>query len=143
MDKLLSTRSAAEILGISVVLMERMRTQGQGRPLSPLAGGDSIAPRIWTAWLEVHRIDPGSRGELMRRPGPVSKTPHPEDRPRAVPRLLPLKEAAEWLGLTTWAIRERAWAGQIPVVQFPGGRKMYFDINDLEAFIADNKRVIS
>ena len=78
----------------------------------------------------------------MRRPGPVSKTPTRGQTPGG-PRLLPLKEAAEWLGLTTWAIRERAWAGQIPVVQFPGGRKMYFDINDLEAFIADNKRVIS
>jgi hypothetical protein len=31
-------------------------------------------------------------------------------------------------------MRERIWAGQIPVVQFPGGRKMYVDSKDLEAF---------
>jgi len=37
------------------------------------------------------------------------------------PRLLPLKKAAEYLGLTTWAMRERIWAGDIPVVRFPGG----------------------
>jgi len=58
------------------------------------------------------------------------------------PRLLPLKDAAQWLGLTVWAMRERIWAGQIPVVQFPGGRKQYVDIEDLEAFIKKNKRII-
>jgi excisionase family DNA binding protein len=55
------------------------------------------------------------------------------------PRLLPLKEAAEYLGLTVWAMRERIWAGQIPVVQFPGGRKQYIDVQDLETFIKNNK----
>jgi predicted site-specific integrase-resolvase len=60
----------------------------------------------------------------------------------AGPRLLPLKKAADYLGLTVWAMRERIWAGQIPVVQFPGGRKMYVDIQDIEAFIQKNKKVI-
>jgi predicted site-specific integrase-resolvase len=58
------------------------------------------------------------------------------------PRLLPLKEAAQWLGLTVWAMRERIWAGQIPVVQFPGGRKQYVDVQDLESFIQNNKKTI-
>jgi len=53
----------------------------------------------------------------------------------AGPRLLPLKNAADYLGLTVWALRERIWAGHIPVVQFPGGRKMYVDIRDIEEFI--------
>ena len=44
------------------------------------------------------------------------------------PRLLTLKKAAEYIGLTVWAMRERIWAGQIPVVRFPGGRKMYVDV---------------
>lgn len=60
----------------------------------------------------------------------------------AGPRLLPLKKAADYLGLTVWAMRERIWAGQIPVVQFPGGRKMYVDVQDIEEFIQKNKRVI-
>jgi predicted site-specific integrase-resolvase len=59
------------------------------------------------------------------------------------PRLLPLKDAAQWLGLTVWAMRERIWAGQIPVVQFPNGRKQYIDIMDLEKFIQKNKRIIT
>ena len=58
------------------------------------------------------------------------------------PRLLPLKQAAEYLGLTVWAMRERIWAGDIPVVQFPGGRKQFIDIGDIEAFINRNKKTI-
>jgi hypothetical protein len=55
------------------------------------------------------------------------------------PRLLPLKKAAEYLGLTVWAMRERIWAGDIPVIRFPGGRKMFIDVQDLEDFIKNNK----
>ncbi len=58
------------------------------------------------------------------------------------PRLLPLKRAAEWLGLIEWAMRERIRAGQIPVVRFPGGRKMSLDIQDLETLIHENKENI-
>lgn len=63
------------------------------------------------------------------------------------PRLLSLKDAAEEVGLTVWALRERIWAGQIPVVQFdnPNGgknRKMYIDREDIEALISKNKRTI-
>ena len=62
--------------------------------------------------------------------------------PTHPPRLLPLKMAAEYLGLTVWAMRERIWAGDIPVVKFPGGRKQFIDIKDIEAFIDRNKAVI-
>jgi len=55
------------------------------------------------------------------------------------PRLLALKDAAKHLGLSVWAMRERVWAGDIPVVQFPGGRKMYVDLLDIEDFIEQNK----
>ena len=58
------------------------------------------------------------------------------------PRLLPLKQAAQWLGLTVWAMRERVWDGTIPVVRFPGGRKIYIDTKDLEGFIARNKETV-
>ena len=58
------------------------------------------------------------------------------------PRLLTLKEAANYIGLTTWALRERIWAGHIPVVRFPNGRKMYIDSSDIENLISSNKTVI-
>ena len=56
------------------------------------------------------------------------------------PRLLTIPKAAEYLGLTKWAMRERIWAGQIPYIQFRGGRKIYIDVNDLDGFIQKNKR---
>ena len=59
------------------------------------------------------------------------------------PRLLPLKKATHYLGLTLWGLRERIWRGEIPIIQFPGGRKMFIDTKDIEAFIQQNKRVIN
>lgn len=59
-----------------------------------------------------------------------------------LPRLMTLKQASDYLGLTMWALRERIWGGQLPVLQFPGGRKQYLDRNDLESFIQKNKRII-
>ena len=58
------------------------------------------------------------------------------------PRLLPLKDAADYIGLTVWALRERIWQGLIPVVQFPGGRKQYIDRQDLDELVERNKRFI-
>ena len=72
----------------------------------------------------------------------ASTKAHRIDNPM-IPRLLPLKAAAEYLGLTTWAMRERVWSGDIPVVRFPGGRKMFVDTQDLEALIQDNKARIT
>lgn len=60
-----------------------------------------------------------------------------------LPRLLTLKQASIYLGLTVWALRERIWSGQLPVLQFPGGRKQYLDRNDLECFIERNKRMVA
>ena len=66
-------------------------------------------------------------------------------------RLLSIKETVEAYGLTVWYWRERIWGGELPVlkvgrkqvldcrdidvVQFPGGRKMFIDVQDIEAFI--------
>lgn len=58
------------------------------------------------------------------------------------PLLLPLKKAANRIGLTLWGLREQIWAGNIPVVRFPGGRKMFIDTRDIESFIEQNKENI-
>ncbi len=57
------------------------------------------------------------------------------------PRLLTIKQGAQYTGLTIWAMRERIWAGQIPVVRFPQGRKIYIDRVDLDSFIEENKSI--
>ena len=68
----------------------------------------------------------------MKRTGIVEKKKvHGIANPMS-PRLLPLKKAAEWIGITTWSMREQVWAGNIPVVRFPGGRKQFIDVRDLE-----------
>jgi hypothetical protein len=55
------------------------------------------------------------------------------------PRLLSLKAASLYSGLTIWALRERIWAGDLPVVRFNGCRKMFVDTQDVEALIESNK----
>lgn len=79
----------------------------------------------------------------MKRLVPIKKLSSYEPSNPPNPRLLPLKGAAKWLGLSIWALRERIWAGQIPVIRFPGGRKMFIDVKDLETFIEQNKSTIS
>lgn len=54
-------------------------------------------------------------------------------------RLYNLKEAAEYLGRSEWGMRDLMWKGLIPVVKPDGGRKVYFDKKDLDAFIENNK----
>ena len=80
---------------------------------------------------------------MSRKPAQIQASARAHCIANAVtPRLLPLKAAAEYLGLTVWALRERIWAGALPVVQFPGGRKQYLDVRDLDEFIDQHKRVI-
>jgi hypothetical protein len=55
------------------------------------------------------------------------------------PQLLPLKAAATYLGLTDWSLREQVWKGNVPFVRFPGGKKMFFHVPDLDSFIEENK----
>ena len=48
-------------------------------------------------------------------------------------RLLSLPEAADYLGLSPWTVRELAGKGRLPVVRIT--RKLQFDLRDLEALI--------
>ena len=80
---------------------------------------------------------------MMKRIGKTEKKPAQRLSNPMCPRLLPLKKAADYLGLTVWALRERIWAGQLPVVKFPGGRKMYLDVRDLDGFVERNKMTIT
>ena len=53
------------------------------------------------------------------------------------PRLLSLKEAATFLGVGIWTMRDIVWSGAVPLVRFR--RRMYFDARDLEQLIERNK----
>lgn len=54
-------------------------------------------------------------------------------------RLLGVKQAAEYLGVSTWTMRARIWAGDVPFVRFPGCRRQLLDVRDLEKLIQNNK----
>jgi len=74
-------------------------------------------------------------GNRMKRTGSVEKKQVRVN----TGRLLTLREAGEYLGLTTWAMRERVWNGQIPFVRFDGGRKLYIDRHDIDSFVERHK----
>jgi len=61
--------------------------------------------------------------------------------PEPIKRLYTLKEAARYLGRSDWGMRELMWAGKIPFVRPDGGRKIYFDVSDLDEYIEINKSV--
>ncbi len=54
-------------------------------------------------------------------------------------RLFTLKEAAVYLGRSEWSMRNLAWSHKIPVVKEEEGRKIYFDIVDLDKYISNHK----
>ncbi len=68
-DRLISTPEAAELLGLSASMLERLRWAGDGPPYIHPTGGRVVRYRIsdLTAWIERCRVDPGtSRPEDVR-----------------------------------------------------------------------------
>ena len=53
------------------------------------------------------------------------------------PRLLSIQAAAGYMGRTVWGMRELYWANKIPMVR--DGKKIFFDVKDLDAYIERNK----
>ena len=60
-----------------------------------------------------------------------------DNKDRPTKRLYSVKEASEFLGISTWTMRGLQWDAKVPFVKF--NRLIYFDLRDLEAFIARNK----
>ena len=52
-------------------------------------------------------------------------------------RLFSVKEAAEYLGISEWTVRELGWAEKVRPVRF--NRRVYFDVRDLDTFIENHK----
>lgn len=53
-------------------------------------------------------------------------------------RLCAIAEAARYLSLSTWTIREMIWRGDLPHVR--QGRRILLDLRDLEAWVDREKR---
>ena len=83
-------------------------------------------------WLQDGYMAPKSRenqasAKAHRIINPVAK------------RLYTLPEAAHYLGRSLWSLRSLIWSGALPVVRSERGRKLYVDVQDLEAFISKSK----
>jgi len=75
------------------------------------------------------------------RPGNKAKSDvlsRPLDFTTQARRLLSVKEAAEYLGISQWTMRGLGWNGEIPEVKI--GRRVLFDREDLDAFVERSKR---
>ncbi len=58
---------------------------------------------------------------------------------RATKRLLKLKEAAVYLGVSAWTIRRLVQRGDLPHVHFGEASMLLFDIADWDTYIQRNK----
>ena len=65
-DRLLHTKDAASVLGVSPAMLERLRWLGEGPPFIRPTGGRLIRYRFsdLLSWIDRHRITPG--GEVLR-----------------------------------------------------------------------------
>ncbi len=67
-----------------------------------------------------------------------------KDRMKGEQRLMGANEAAKYLGLSYWTLRESIWSGAIPLIQLPnknGGRlrRILVDKGDLDRLIERSK----
>jgi excisionase family DNA binding protein len=58
---------------------------------------------------------------------------------KQAPRLLKVKEAAQYLSISTWKIRRLIGDRQLPYLQFEAYGPFLLDVADLDAFIEANK----
>jgi excisionase family DNA binding protein len=56
-------------------------------------------------------------------------------------RLLRTREAAAYLSLSPWKVRQLVQDGRLPVVQAEEGAPFLLDIRDLDGYIERNKRI--
>jgi excisionase family DNA binding protein len=55
-------------------------------------------------------------------------------------RLLRTKEAARYLSISPWKLRNLVATGRLPVVQDAEGAPFLLDVQDLDAYVDQNKR---
>ena len=58
-------------------------------------------------------------------------------------RLLRTREAAEYLSLSAWKLRDLVANGRLPVVQADESSPFLFDVNDLDNWAEQHKRTVS
>lgn len=54
------------------------------------------------------------------------------------PRLLNIKQAAAYLGVAVWTIRDLEWRGELPSIRNLG-KRLLFDVSDLDRLVEQKK----
>lgn len=70
--------------------------------------------------------------------GTVSKTTNATLKPSLSPRLLRIKEAADYLGASVWFVRSLIWEDKIPFLHL--GQRFVIDRADLDRFVDATKQ---
>jgi excisionase family DNA binding protein len=52
--------------------------------------------------------------------------------------MLPIRDAAKYLGCTVWFLRSQVWDQKLPFLKF--GNRLVFDKTDLDSYIEKEKR---
>ena len=63
-----------------------------------------------------------------------------DDKIRERCRLMRTKDAAAYLAMSPWQLRNLTQSGEIPVVQFTDRSPFLFDVKDLDRFIEQHKK---
>jgi excisionase family DNA binding protein len=109
-------------------------------PASGHSAGTAVAETPATSAIPPQRSDTQSTAFSSRRGGARSAT-GPRKRwtppPNAPRRLLTLEEAAAYLALSPWSVRDLQWKGKLPRVAL--SRKLLFDRADLDRLIETEK----
>jgi hypothetical protein len=58
-------------------------------------------------------------------------------------RLLRTREAAEYLGLSAWSVRQLVQNGRLPVVRGCDECNLQFDVCDLDAYVAQHRQIFA
>ena len=78
----------------------------------------------------------GSLGEVWRKSPFTMESKMIAER-KSLKRLFDIKEAATYLGRSSWAVRRLIWSGALPEVRT--GKRVHLDIQDMDSFIERNK----
>ena len=70
--------------------------------------------------------------------GSYDRTRDSKSREDVRPRLLSVRQAAAYLGISHWTVRELVWKGELPEVRL--GRRLLLDLRDLDRLIEARKK---
>ncbi len=76
--------------------------------------------------------------KIAEFPDAKLRTRDGQSRAHTLPRrLCAIAEAARYLAVSTWTVREMVWRGDLPHIR--QGRRILLDLQDLEAWVARSK----